>query len=161
MNLENNLPIGAEEWREIVAMHSVKSPYTTQDVASFQRKYAGLRRVNCPIGDPSCPLNVCRAKHISAQIGERADVGKGNEEYDLENNAFVSIDDKDDMDKTPPLVQGQRTPPPVVTREIASCSTTPTPTHTASRRTRKFPSINPSTNATRCRIKKIYVPTKD
>ena len=66
--------------------------YVTQNwnVDSIKRKYNQLERTTIPTGDPTCPPNVRCVIYIFHQIGERADVGEGNEGYDLEIGAFIA-----------------------------------------------------------------------
>ena len=51
--MEEILPIGQDEWDEVVSRHSIGFP--GRDIDSIRRKYATLHRKSIPTGDPSMP----------------------------------------------------------------------------------------------------------
>ena len=55
---------------------------------SIQRKYHDLHRIKVPTGDPNCLEDVWRAKRVKYAIGDRAEVGSGEETYNLEVGVF-------------------------------------------------------------------------
>ena len=59
-----------------------------RDTDTLRQNYNTLHRRRCPKGDPHIPWEVESAKQIKFKIGERASLGGGNEEYDLETNLF-------------------------------------------------------------------------
>ena len=77
------LPIGPDEWNEVLSLHSVV--YPTRDRNSISRKYNILHRKSIPTGDPHCPPEVRMAKNIKYLIGAKADIGDAEEHYDLVN----------------------------------------------------------------------------
>ena len=86
------LPIGQEEWDLVVTRHSVGFP--GRDVDSVRRKYASLHRKSIPTGDPSMPEEVRLAKHVKYRIGDKANIGGDDEQYNLEGS-FRPNDDID------------------------------------------------------------------
>ena len=73
--LEDVLPIGPDQWNEVVETHSLN--YPGRDVVSIRRKYSKLHRIQIPTGDPHCPPEVKQAKRIKYKIGEKAEIGDG------------------------------------------------------------------------------------
>ena len=63
-------------------MHSETYPY--RDVRSIRRKFTSLHRRNIPTGDPDCPEEVKLAKRVFYLLGQKAAVGDGEEEFELE-----------------------------------------------------------------------------
>ena len=55
-----------------------------RDVPSLKRKYNVLHRLQIPTDDPNMPDEVRQAKRIKHTIGLKADLGDGEEEFDLE-----------------------------------------------------------------------------
>ena len=84
--LEEILPIGPDEWQQVVDKHSEQ--YPGRDVDSIRRKWSGLHRKKCPTGDPHMPDEVCQAKRIKYKIGDKANLEDGEEEYDLMNESW-------------------------------------------------------------------------
>ena len=58
--------------------------YAGRDVQSVKRKYNSLHRLQIPTGDPNMPEEVRQAKRIKHTIGLKADLGDGEEQFDLE-----------------------------------------------------------------------------
>ena len=83
-------PISNWDWECVQQQHYRAYVSQNRNVDSIKRKYNQLRRTTVPTGDPTCSPNVRRAIHIFNQIGERADVGAGNEDFDLEAGVFVA-----------------------------------------------------------------------
>ena len=81
--MESILPIGPDEWNQVVELHAQK--YPRRDVDSIRRKYSTLHRKSIPTGDPLCPPLVKQAKQIKHLIGSRASIGDAEEEFDLVN----------------------------------------------------------------------------
>ena len=84
--MEEILHIGPDEWELTVSRHS--TPYPGRELEGLRRKYNTLHRKKCPNGDPNIPWEVDLAKRIKYNIGEKACLGGGDEEYDLEMNTF-------------------------------------------------------------------------
>ena len=110
--LEEVLPIGPDEWDDMTGRHSEVLPERDND--ALRRKYNTLHRRRCPTGDPNIPWEVASTKRIKLKIGERASLGVGNEEYELETNSFSGpgiLGDPPPQAPTPP-----RPPPTLVAR---------------------------------------------
>mmetsp|Transcript_6154 Transcript_6154/g.17517 ORF Transcript_6154/g.17517 Transcript_6154/m.17517 type:complete len:354 (+) Transcript_6154:1480-2541(+) len=86
-------PIGPDEWQQVADRHADK--YPGRDVDSIRRKYSSCHRKQVPTGDPNCPWEIREAKYIKYLIGLKAEVGDGEDLYDMEANggtgAFVSV----------------------------------------------------------------------
>lgn len=81
--MEQILPIGQDEWEQVQLQHSVL--YPGRDVDSIRRKYSSLHRKSVPTGHPNIPPEVRAAKLVKVKIGEKADIGGGEDEnFDLE-----------------------------------------------------------------------------
>ena len=138
--LQRVRPIGPEEWQQCADDHTAK--YRGRNVESIRRKFSDLYRKSIPTGDPNCPEDVKRAKHIKWSIGDRACVGDGEEEFNLEDSSFTAKadpdappavadpplgdDDSDGSDDEPVAAPPALAPPPVRRR-------TPTPAKRAYR----------------------------
>mmetsp|Transcript_16130 Transcript_16130/g.23920 ORF Transcript_16130/g.23920 Transcript_16130/m.23920 type:complete len:96 (+) Transcript_16130:207-494(+) len=54
--------------------------------------------VEPPTGDPHCPPEVKQAKRIKCKIGEKAEIGDGEDEYDMIEGVFLKrTEDMKDM----------------------------------------------------------------
>ena len=84
--MEEVLPIGPDEWQLVLDQHSAVFPGRT--VNSMRRKHATLHRKQMPTGDPLMPPEVRAAKRVKYLIGSRADIGDGEDEYNLEEGNF-------------------------------------------------------------------------
>ena len=92
--LESVLPIGQDEWEEVAQQHATSFP--GRDIDSIRRKFATLHRKQIPTGDPSMPPEVRRAKRVKYLIGDKANLGDGEEGYDLESGSFLKHHDDDE-----------------------------------------------------------------
>ena len=86
--LEELRPIGPDEWLEACSKHNDK--YPGRDVKSIRRKFATWHRRTIPTGDPDCPWYVREAKRIKYLIGEKAELGDGEDVYNIETGEFQS-----------------------------------------------------------------------
>ena len=84
--MEEVLPIGPDEWEQVTNLHSTTYPGRTS--VSIRRKYHDLHRIKVPMGDLDCMDDVRRGKNIKYTIGDRLEVGSGEETYDLEAGVF-------------------------------------------------------------------------
>jgi hypothetical protein len=75
-------PIGDEAWKDVAAEHAKDYPFRS-DKYALMRKYGNLHRKPIPTGDPDCPEEVKFAKRIKYLIGNKADCGDADEEFDL------------------------------------------------------------------------------
>ena len=60
--MQDILPIGGEEWDEVLRIHSQNWP--GRDVDSLRRKYGTLHRKAMPTGDPNVPPEARLAKRV-------------------------------------------------------------------------------------------------
>jgi hypothetical protein len=81
------MPIGGDEWDEVLDRHSVGYP------DSLRRKFSQFHRKSTPTGDPVCSKEVKLAKRVKYRISSRADVGDGNEQMDLATGIFTNVHD--------------------------------------------------------------------
>ena len=82
--MERILPIGTEEWEQVQMEHSQE--YPGRDVESIRRKYNTLHRKQVPTGNPNISPEILAAKRVKRKIGDKADIGGGDDEiFDLEN----------------------------------------------------------------------------
>ena len=68
-----------------------------------------MYRKGIPTGDPNCPEEVCLAKRIKYDIGDRAAIGDGEEEFNLEDTSFTATKPNPDAPlpiADPPLDDG-------------------------------------------------------
>ena len=73
-----------EEWKEVESRHAEAwSGGTYRDVLLLKRKYNVLHRLQIPTGNPNMTDEVQHAKRIKHTIGLKADLGDGEEEFDL------------------------------------------------------------------------------
>ena len=84
--IEEVLPIGPDEWEQVKTLHSTNYPGRTS--VSIRCKYHDLHRVKVLTGDPDCLDDVRMTKCIKYTIGDRVEVGSGEETYDLEVGVF-------------------------------------------------------------------------
>ena len=104
--MERILPIGTEEWEQVVLDHSEQ--YPGRDVDSIRRKYNSLHRKQVPTGSPNMTPEIRAAKRIKCKIGEKADIGGGEEEvFELE----TGFADVDDINEGEPPAPGDQPPP--------------------------------------------------
>jgi len=94
--MEEILPIGSQEWDQLLQLHLVDFPTTGRTVDSLRRKYASLHRKKIPTGDPECPVEVKKAKRVKRLIGIKADLGCGEEEMDITDGALIGPNDSEE-----------------------------------------------------------------
>ena len=113
--MERILPIGTEEWEQVQMEHSQN--YPGRDIESIRRKYNSLHRKQVPTGNPNIPPEILAAKRIKQKIGDKADVGGGEDEnFDLEAG-FSGSDGGQGQD--PPQEVENRVPVSIETRPSA------------------------------------------
>ena len=76
--VEQRLPVSGTEWALVAREHS--ESYPNRDVASLKRQYQALLRRREPTGDPKCPPDVKRAKHIDRLLKAKQSAGDVSEE---------------------------------------------------------------------------------
>ena len=85
--MQRILPIGPEEWQEVAIEHA--QTYPGRDEPSIRRKYNSLHRKNIPTGDPTMPPEVREAKRTKYMIADKANIGDGEEEFNVEESSFT------------------------------------------------------------------------
>jgi hypothetical protein len=71
--IEEILPVGPDEWEQVVETHATSYPELQRDRSSLRRKFAALYNTKMPKGDPKCPSHVRHAKRANICIEERYD----------------------------------------------------------------------------------------
>jgi hypothetical protein len=84
--LETILPIGGEEWDRVEREHEKLWPTQKRTKESSKCKFQSLYRTKMATGDPNCPPQVRRAKHIQNRLKEKTDMSDGDDDEDSNNN---------------------------------------------------------------------------
>ena len=112
--ISEHLPIDSREWDTVVEELSTMGHegHEAQTVQSVRQKIQELQRKKAPTGDPTCPQHILEAKDIHRRIGNRADVGTGDKEYNFVTNQFGLNEDNqleyavDDVEVLADVFQG-------------------------------------------------------
>jgi hypothetical protein len=111
--MERILPIGPDEWKRVVDEHSIT--YCGRTLTSIRRRYQTLYRKQAPTGSPNMPEDVRQAKRIKHKIGNKAMLGDGQEEFDLEVS-FKTVEEeccsKQTLPEELPLQETSQQPQP-------------------------------------------------
>ena len=94
------IPIGPQDWENVLTKHSEHFPDTERDVASIRHKYNKLQSARIPTGDPNCPPLVRQAKRIHRDIEEKMDA---QEELNEEELGFPPSDVEDSIAVASPV----------------------------------------------------------
>ena len=109
--MDRILPIGTEEWEQVLMEHS--EVYPGRDVDSIRRKYNTLHRKQVPTGSPNITPEILAAKRVKYKIGDKADIGGGEDEvFELEKGFLETGGVADNDDGTPPSEDGSTQPGP-------------------------------------------------
>ena len=122
------LPIGPEQWEQVVHCHEEKWPAQLRDRDSINRKYSTLHRKSIPTGDPNISPAVKLAKEIKHFIGVKANFGDGEDEFDLEEGYKTNSEDNASTSTPPPLRQPSQTQDTTQLTEMSPTQTNPLPT---------------------------------
>jgi hypothetical protein len=76
--MEDNLPIGPQEWDEVTEFHAERFLLRNRDSQSLRQKFNELVNSKKPTGDPNCPPHIRRAKLIQKRIIAKLDSGGGS-----------------------------------------------------------------------------------
>ena len=95
--MEKIVPIGPEEWNRVMEEHDELYP-GKRTVDSIRRRFMNLHRKSAPTGSPNMPDDVRQAKKIKRLIGNKSQLGDGEDEFDL---AHGYADDPDAPDEYP------------------------------------------------------------
>jgi hypothetical protein len=118
--MERIQPIGTEEWEQVLMEHSRN--YPGRDIESIRRKYNTLHRKQVQTGNPNVPPEILAAKRVKRLIGDKADIGGGEDEnFDLEAG-FSSGSGSHCQD--PPQRLGNGIPGTIETRTSSGTTTT-------------------------------------
>lgn len=101
--IEQVLPIGGVEWDTIEREHATTWPQQSRTKESLRRKFQSLYRQKIPTGDPNCPPNVRRAKHIHYKLKEKTEMSDGDDDDD-ELGSDPSDESSVEVDSTAPPV---------------------------------------------------------
>ena len=93
---EVHYPVSSFAWEKVTELHNRTEPGYNRTFESIRRKFQAIYRMPAPTGDPTIPAYVQRAKALHREIAHRVDLGGGDEEYDLEENAFGPPQDGDE-----------------------------------------------------------------
>jgi len=95
--IEDELPISATLWENIQKSHLSRYPDQRRGVDSIKRKFKELYSKRVKTGDPNCPQEVRRAKHLRHQIVESMNAsdlnGSGDDDLGGEEDDDDLIDD--------------------------------------------------------------------
>jgi len=104
--IESILPRCANHWENVRITHASYYPDLGRTTESLKRKFAMLYNSKKPTGDPTCPLQVRRAKRAWEDIKASMDIGvdddrmsvrgdgNGNEAEDTEDNLEADASDR-------------------------------------------------------------------
>ena len=97
--MEDNLPIGPQEWDDVTEAHADRFLLKNRDSQSLRRKFNELVNSKKPTGDPNCPPHIRRAKMIQRQIITKSDSGGGSL-----NDDDLGIGDDNEQDIIDPRI---------------------------------------------------------
>eukprot|EP00536_Pseudo-nitzschia_multiseries_P011898 jgi/Psemu1/30435/gm1.30435_g len=81
--MKKGLPISPDQWEHIAQLYTDNYPHSAREK---------LHQKSIPTGDPNIPDGIALAKEIECLIGRKADLGDGEEEFDLEQGYTVNED---------------------------------------------------------------------
>jgi hypothetical protein len=91
--IDDILPIGMNEWEMVERRHHQVYQGVFRSKESLKRKFRTLCVMKIPTGDPNCPAEVRRAKHLYELIQRKSDLSEGEGEDNNDN-------EQDDNDGT-------------------------------------------------------------
>ena len=101
------LPIGPDQWKKMLEHHIQK--YPGRDLESMRYKYNKIYQNTVPTGQPHCPPDMKLTKRIEHQIGQKASLGNGQENFNLEIQRSDSRDSTDKEEASSHLVNPHST----------------------------------------------------
>ena len=88
--MDRILPIGTEEWEQVLLEHS--EAYPGRDLDSIQHKYNNLHRKQVPTGSPNITPEILAAKRVKYKIGDKADIGvREDEVFNIETGLAAGM----------------------------------------------------------------------
>jgi hypothetical protein len=88
--IEEIIPIGPQMWDRVSDLHQAEFSNQGRDTQSIRRKFNQMVNKRIPTGDPDCPEEVRRAKHLFREIEKKGDASADMEENEI---GFPSYDD--------------------------------------------------------------------
>jgi hypothetical protein len=92
--MEDNLPIGPQEWDDVTEAHADRFLLKNRDSQLLRRKFNELVNSKRPTDDPNCPPHIRWAKLIQKSITAKSDSWGGS----LNNNDLGIVDDDKEID---------------------------------------------------------------
>ena len=89
---EHWAPVSQAEWEAVQREHSDAWPKEGRTTESLRRKFYKLKNDKIPTGNPACPPEVRRAKHVYKRMTEKTEMSSGS---DLE----VNLEQEESEDK--------------------------------------------------------------
>jgi hypothetical protein len=89
--IEVHYPVSAFAWEPVAELHNQTEPGYNRTYDSINRKFQTIYCMSAPTGDHTIPMFVQQAKAIHRNITSCVDLGDGDEEYNLEENAFGEV----------------------------------------------------------------------
>lgn len=80
--IEKYLPIGNVSWGRVTTYHASRFPAQERTTDSLRRKFSTLYRQNIRTGDPKCPEEVRRAKHLQSDIKKKSELSTAESDED-------------------------------------------------------------------------------
>lgn len=99
--VEDIIPIGPSSWERVLERHVLLYPNLDRTKDSLRKKFASLYNNKTPTGDPKCPANVRKAKHIYRLIQDKMELtdGDGSDEDYEEDEDGEEEDDNDEEER--------------------------------------------------------------
>lgn len=97
--IEDICPIGPGPWERVAERHILLYPNLDRTKDSLRKKFASLYNNKIPTGDPRCPANVRKAKHIYRAIQEKmelTDGGGSDDDYEDEEEDDDNEDEEEE-----------------------------------------------------------------
>jgi hypothetical protein len=92
--MEDNLPIGPQEWDDVTEAHADRFCLKNRDSQLLCQKFNELVNSKKPTGDPNSPPHIRQAKLIQKRIIAKSDSGGGS----LNNNDLGIVDNDKEID---------------------------------------------------------------
>jgi hypothetical protein len=99
-------PISQNDWEQVLEEHNLEYGDKKRSVDSLRRKFAMLHRKKIPTGDPFCPEEVRLAKRLKYAIGMQADIGTGEEDYNIIDGTLAGGEEEDPEEQDDDEVNG-------------------------------------------------------
>ena len=94
--VETYLPISAQNWQSVAGSHLENYPREQRAAESLRRKFQEISRRTGPMGDPTCPPYVIKAKAINQQLVQMIDASSGGSEAGRSEDGLFDGSGSDD-----------------------------------------------------------------